>query len=98
MTLPLPRWREDKDPADVLDYGFDFGEFLALSTPADSISSASWTVPAGLTDGDQAVVGNEAVIFLSGGVAGTVYTVTCRIVTVGGRTVERSATLYVRER
>ena len=96
MPIAALRW-PDKDPADVLDYGLDWSDQLALVAPADTISSATWTVPAGLTAGAQFVVGGVATTWLSGGAAGTDYTLTCRIVTAGGRTLERSVKLLVRE-
>ena len=96
MPIAALRW-PDKDPADVLDYGMDWSDQLALTSPADAISSAIWTVPAGLAAGAQFVVGGVATSFLSGGTAGTDYTITCRIVTAGGRTLERSVKLLVKE-
>jgi hypothetical protein len=96
MPIAALRW-PDKDPADVLDYALDWSDQLALTSPSDTISSATWTVPAGLTAGAQFVVGGLATIWLSGGVAGTDYTITCRIVTAGARTLERSVILYVKE-
>lgn len=96
MPIAALRW-PDKDPADVLDYALDWSDQLALSDPDDTISSATWTVPAGLTAGAQFVASGIAAIWLSGGTAGTDYTVTCRIVTTGGRTLERSVKLLVKE-
>ena len=99
MPIAALRW-PDKDPADVLDYGLDWSDQLALVTPADTISSATWTVPAGLTAGAQFVMGGVATTWLSGGTAGaagTDYTITCHIVTTGGRTLERSVKLLVKE-
>lgn len=97
--VAIDRW-PDKDPADVLDYGLDWSNQLSLAKPDDTISSVTWTVPAGLTSGAQSVVGSVAVIWLSGGTAGangTDYTITCRIVTAGARTLERSVNLQVKE-
>lgn len=96
MPIAVQRW-EDKDPADVADYGVEWQDQLALINPVDTISSVTWTVPAGLTSGAQAVVGSVAVIWLSGGNAGEDYTITCRIVTAGARTLERSVKLLVKE-
>jgi hypothetical protein len=98
MSLPMPRFADDKDPSDVTDWAIDFAAELALSTPADTIASAVWTVPAGLTAGVQQVNGSVASVFLSGGTAGSDYVVACRITTAGGRTIERSARLFVRDR
>ena len=99
MSNAALRW-PDKDPAEVLDYGLDWSDQLALPEPDDTISSATWIVPAGLVAGAQSVVGRVATIWLSGGTAGasgTDYTLTCRIVTTGGRTLERSVKLLVKE-
>jgi hypothetical protein len=96
MPIAALRW-PDKDPADVLDYALDWSDQLSLTSPADTISSATWTVPAGLTAGAQSVLGGVATIWLSAGVAGTDYTITCRIVTAGARTLERSVMLFVKE-
>ena len=52
MPIAVERW-PDKDPADVLDYGLDWSDQLALKSPADTISSATWVVPAGLIAGAQ---------------------------------------------
>ena len=96
MPIAVLRW-PDKDPADVLDYALDFTDFLAQSDPDDTISSVIWTVPAGLTAGVQTVLGALAIAWLSGGTAGVNYAITCRMVTAGGRTIERNVQLYVRE-
>lgn len=96
MPIAALRW-PDKDPADVLDYGLDWSDQLALVSPADTISSVTWTVPAGLTAGPQFLLGSVATAWLSGGTAGTDYTIICRIVTTGGRTLERSVKLQVKE-
>jgi hypothetical protein len=99
MPIAALRW-PDKDPAEVLDYGLDWSDQLALTDPNDTISSATWTVPAGLIAGAQFVIDGVATIWLSGGTAGangTDYTLTCRIVTSGGRTLERSVKLMVKE-
>jgi hypothetical protein len=100
MPIAALRW-PDKDPADVLDYALDWSDQLSLTSPADTISSATWAVPAGLIAGEQFVIDGVATIWLSDGTAGTNgtdYTLTCRIATTGGRTIERSVRLFVRER
>jgi hypothetical protein len=94
MPVAALRW-PDKDPADVLDYAMDFADFLA--SPIDTIASVVWTVPAGLTAGTQYNVSGVATVWLSAGAAGTDYAITARVITAGGRTIERSAALYVRD-
>ena len=91
MPAPL-RW-PDKDPADVLDFTMDFAGALG----ADSIATVAWTVPAGLTQGTTTNSTTAATVWLSGGSASTDYSITCRITTAGGRTIERTALLLVKD-
>lgn len=96
MSIALLRWPA-KDPADNLDFSIDWTDQLALPTTPDTISAVVWTVPAGLTAGNQSHASGIATTWLSGGTAGTEYVVTCRITTAAGRIIERSARLAVRE-
>lgn len=96
MPVASLRW-PDKDPADVLDYSLDWSDQLALVTPADTISAVQWTLPTGLTAGAQIHANGIATTWISGGTAGTDYTVTCRMTTAGGRVLERNVGLYVRD-
>jgi hypothetical protein len=86
--------RFEKDPHAILDYQVDWSEWLG----ADTISTSTWTVPAGLTLEAETETGTTATVWLSGGTAGQSYTVTNRIVTDGGRTDDRSITIVVAER
>lgn len=91
-----PKW-PDKDPNDVLDYSIDWTARLE----ADTIQSSTWVVPTGtlVKDSDSISAGNLiTVIWLSAGTAGQKYTLTNRIVTVGGRTIDQSVDIKVKER
>ena len=74
----------EKDPDGVLDYGFDWAEWLGT----DTISSYVLTLTTGIT----------LAVWLSGGTAGVKYDVACRITTTGGRTDERTVSVRVLER
>ncbi len=91
MRLRWPR----KDPSDVLDYQINWADALE----ADTISTSTWTVPAGssLTINSSSSAPTSSTVWLGGGVAGT-HLVTNSIVTAGGRTIERSVELTVEER
>lgn len=91
MPAPL-RW-PDKDPADVLDFTMDFAAALG----ADTIATVTWTVPADLSKGAETNSTTAATVWLSAGAAGTDYSITCRITTAGGRTIERTALLLVKD-
>jgi len=83
-----------KDPDGVLDYSFDWTDWLA----GDEILTSDMIVPAGLTKDGEEHITAIATVWLSGGTAGTSYTATNRITTVGGRTDDRSITVRVKER
>ena len=88
-----------KDPDAVIDYKFDWTRWLAeTTTTTDTISTSSWTVPSGLTKDSDSNTTTSTTVWLSGGTAGTAYQVANRIVTAGGRTADRTMTVYVQER
>lgn len=84
-------WPAKKDPNAEKDYAVDWGPWLN----GDTIQSVTWTVPAGISKTDEEIVGTQAVIWLSGGTAGTTYSIVCRVVTAGGRTDERTVKVKV---
>ena len=82
------------DPEANLDYSVDWTDWIGT----DTISSVTWTVPTGLTKGIQTKTDTIATVWISGGTAGTSYSVECKITTAGGRTDERTITLRCQER
>lgn len=91
-ATPVRVWT--KDPNAVLDYTIRFKKWLA----GDRISSATWTIPTGIVNAGQYNSSETATIWLSGGTAGTSYSVSVRIVTVGGRTDDRTIQFNVEDR
>ena len=83
-----------KDPQAVLDYGFDWSEWLG----ADTIASSSWVASAGITNDSTTNTTLITSITLSGGVAGESYTLTNTIVTANGLQDDRSIRLTVKNR
>lgn len=83
-----------KDPSAVLDYVWDWSAWLA----GDTITSHTVTAADGITVDSSTVAGGAVTVWLSGGTARQTYEVTCRIVTAGGRTDERTSRFYVTER
>ena len=82
-----------KDPDAVLDYTFDWSEYL---TPlADTIATATFIADTGLTTSNPSHTTTAATCFVSGGTVGSSLNLTCRIVTTGGRTDDRSITLKI---
>jgi len=99
-AAPPPLNWPSKDPRDVLDYQLDIAPAV-LGNPHDAISTLNVATtpnnPGDLTINSVAADGTVAVIWLAGGVAGTVYTVTLLITTTSGRTIQRSILLPVVE-
>lgn len=85
-----------KDPNAILDYTFDWAQYLLPI--GDVISSVTWILSSGLTKVSQSNSTTTASAFVSGGVVGNVETLTCRIVTTGGRTDDRSISLKIIDR
>ena len=87
-----------KDPNDILDYTWDWTDWLDLIT--DTIDSFTLVLPTGVTSPSSNVDATDKMViaFLAGGTVGQTHMVTCRIVTVGGRTADRSIYLKMRER
>lgn len=83
-----------KDPDSRMDYGFRWENWL----DGDVIQSSSWTVPSGITEISNNHNNDTTWIWLSGGTTGQVYNLINRIVTVGGRTDDRTLTLIVKNK
>jgi hypothetical protein len=83
-----------KDPDAILDYRFDWSDWL----DGDTIVTAAATVTTGATLASQSNTTTAHTVWISGGTAGTRYTVTSRITTAAGRTDDRSIILHVLHR
>ena len=85
------------DPQAKLDYAVDWSAWLQSG---ETISASTWTVPAGITEAtpEPSNTATVATIWLTGGTAGQLYTVTNHITTSMGREDDRSLFLRVIER
>ena len=84
-----------KDPDAVLDYAFDWSDWLATG---ETISSHTITTETGLTKDSDSESSGVVTVWLSGGTAGEDYDVACKIVTSASRTDERTMTIRVKNR
>jgi hypothetical protein len=75
--------------------GIDWSDVLGA---AETVSTATWTVPSGLTKGTESIASPNTTVWLSAGAAGTIYTVECKVVTSGGRTFDRSFEIKVEQK
>jgi hypothetical protein len=90
----IQSWPNSKDPADEADYSIDWIRLIGN----DEISSSTWDIPDGVESANPDFSGSRSTIWISGGTAGEDYILTNRIVTEGGRTLELSGKLRVREK
>jgi hypothetical protein len=97
VAPPLLTW-PTKDPNDVLDYQLNIAPAL-IGNEGDSIATLDVLItpgnPGDLTLNQAEADGASAVLWLSGGQAGTIYTITVTISTVSGRALQRSILLPV---
>lgn len=93
---------EPKDPNDTVDYHVNWTR--TLTRMGDTIQSSTWPViDAGITIGSAPpyLPSNTSMVataWFSGGTAGTTYRATNRIVTTGGRTLDRTIEIRVMDR
>ena len=95
-TAPYIKYTIPKDPDAVLDYTFDWEDWLDDIT--DTISSHSMVAETGITVDSSNIVAKTVVAWISGGTVGTTCRLACRIVTAGGRTDDRSIFIKIKER
>jgi hypothetical protein len=91
LTLQNPL----KDPSAVLDYVFDWTEWLATG---ETITDHTITADTGITVDSSTEDDGKVTVWLSGGTAGINYKVACLITTSAGRTDERTIWIKVVER
>jgi hypothetical protein len=81
-----------KDPDEVKYYGMDWTDHLNTGA---TVSTSTWTAT-GLTVGADSISSPHTLVLLSGGTHRSNYTVTNRITTSDGETLERAGILRVR--
>jgi hypothetical protein len=86
--------RFEMDPDSDLDYLEDWSAWLG---EGDTIASAEWIVPDGLTSHDTSHTSTTTTIWLTGGTLNQTYQVTTRITTVQGRTEDKTQTFDIRQ-
>lgn len=84
----------EKDPDDTCRLAFEW----AARLDGEEIATIDYLLPDGLIEGESAGEGSVRTVLLSGGDCGRVYRVTCRITTDGGRQMDWTKRVLVRER
>lgn len=100
----MQKW-PNKDPQETLDYDIDWAGTAAQPgrSYGDTITNSLWyidpdTDDGGLVVGNSFYSANATKIWLSGGTINKQYKITNRIVTLGGRTMEKSGYLRIKEK
>lgn len=87
----------EKDPDAVLDYYWDWQDWLS---EGDSIDSIEFISTANLVVDEYAIIGDKVMALISGGDEGAIGTVTCRVTTAGPpiKIDDRTARFQITER
>jgi hypothetical protein len=80
----------EKDPNSRTDFAFDWSADLE----GDTLETSEFLLPDGLTQESVFLEDTRTAIFVSGGSAGSVYRITNRVTTSGGRAWDK--TIYVK--
>lgn len=96
-----------KDPDEILDYYVDWTRRLYSESeleqsdagetvvPADTISTSTFTLPAGITANSSSNTTTVSQLWLSGGSIGQTYAILNEIVTAGGRRMDQTIRIRV---
>jgi hypothetical protein len=84
----------DKDTLEVLDYTFNWGNWL----PAGDTIVSFEIISSDVTLDDDSNTGTTVTIWLSGGVSGEKPRVRCKITTAAGRTAIRTIRININDR
>ena len=97
VPCPSPAWPA-KDPSDTLDYVVDISEAVA-GNEGDAIATLDVSIlpnnAGDLTLHSSSADGDQAILWLTGGLAGTIYAVNVLIGTNSGRVLNRTINLPV---
>lgn len=84
-----------KQPAEVLDYDFNFTRWFKGKT--DSISTWTYTIDPGISVITQVRSGNVIKLVVAGGTSGQTYKLTVRMTSVAGLVKEKEILIVVKE-
>ena len=87
-----------KDPDSTIDFSIDWSETLAEVSPADTISSSSWTADNGVTVISDSNTTTTATVWVSGGTVRKYSELVNTVVTAGGRTHQRTIAVKIQQR
>ena len=86
-----------KDPSETVDFYIDWSDTLAQVSPADTISTSSWTADNGMTVQSDSSTTTSATAWVSGGTVRKYCNLVNTVVTAGGRTLERTIAVKIQD-
>ncbi len=97
------QWDTAKDPDDVLDYQLNWAERVASLIGGDTINGSTWSIITAATTPPLAIdtdsfTNTTTRVWFSGGKAGTTYSLRNIVTTLGGRTIDQTVRVKVKER
>lgn len=96
VTDVTAKWVSPKDDGDITNWTQDFS--AEMTTLGDTIATASWSLPAGITNVAESNTTTTASVKISGGVIGVKYDCVVTITTTtSAETFERTVELAVKE-
>jgi len=84
-----------KDPDAILDYAFDWTDWLE---DGETIVTYDVEVPTGLTKGIVSELSGKVVVWLEDGEPNETYYIICEVITSEGRKEHRTAEIHVKQR
>jgi hypothetical protein len=88
-------WERTKDPDEVVDYDLSWAD--QMTADSDTITTSTWTVPIGITKASSSATTTITKVWLSGGTAGQTYALLNRVITAGGRTLDQTVNLKMKD-
>ena len=85
----------NKDPDEVLDYGFIWTD---LMVEGDAITNSEWLSASGINIDSDTHTSDITVVWLSGGAVGDQYDLTNRVTTAAGRVFDRTARIAIKDK
>ena len=87
---------ESKSPTSVEQHTFDWAAEMALSSPADTIATSTWTADNGLIIDSDAKTNTTTTVVRSGGRLGAYCNLRNHIVTAAGREYDRTMVVEIK--
>lgn len=94
MSVQAPLRVFEMSPSAILDFGFNWAEWLG----SDTIATSNWTADAGVTPGAGAKTASLTYVIITAGAVAGVYDVTNSIVTSAGKADSRTFRIVVVQR